>query len=136
MEGLVTGLARELGAQGLLGVLLVLVGAFAFYCLRSWMACAEARIEDGKQNARVITELNTTLSSISTTLASLAQAEAASARVVEASAKQTVTDDERARERLDAIDRKMDELRDKLSETKHTIANAITAAMGRERGGS
>jgi septal ring factor EnvC (AmiA/AmiB activator) len=47
--------------SGILGSLLVLVGAFAFYAVWKWNKANEARVEDNKKSAAEVTALNNDL---------------------------------------------------------------------------
>lgn len=108
-------LARE-GAQlvftqgGLLGVLLVLACLIAAYLYRAQQDCADKRIEDSRETAAALERASATNAAVAAALESRTRALEELSRLVGEYGRQAEVHDERAREKLDEILRRLGHL--------------------------
>lgn len=111
MDSLLAEGARLVFAQGgLLGVLLVLACLVAIYLYKAQQDCAEKRIEDSRETATALERASATNAAVAAALESRTRALEELSRLVGQAARQADIADERSREKLDELLRKLDEL--------------------------
>lgn len=111
MDSLFAEGARLVFAQGgLLGVLLVLACVVAGYLYKAQQVCAEKRIQDSRETATALERASATNAAVAAALESRTRALEELSRLVGQIARQADSNDERSREKLDSLLRKVDEL--------------------------
>lgn len=106
MEGLVTEAGRALLTQGgLAGALLVLSGAVNVALYRAAGACTQARIADAREIATALERASATNAALAATIEARSRVLEDLSRLVGELSRQSSLNDERAREKLESIQR-------------------------------
>ena len=106
MDGLVGEAARLLLTQGgLIGALLVLSGALNVALYRAAGACNQARITDAREIATALERASATNATLAATIEARSRVLEDLSRLVGELSRQTSLNDERAREKLEGIQR-------------------------------
>jgi biopolymer transport protein ExbB/TolQ len=111
MDSLVTEGARLVFAQGgLVGILLILTWLVAAYLYRAQQDCADKRIEDSRETAIALERASATNAAVAAALESRTRALEELTRLMSELARQADTNNERVREKLDDVLRRMDDV--------------------------
>lgn len=111
MDHLLAEGARLVFAQGgLLGILLILACLVAGHLYKAQQACADRRIEEGRETATALERASATNAAVAAALESRTRALEELTRLVSELARQADNNDERVREKLDGLLRRLDEV--------------------------
>lgn len=111
MDHLLAEGARLVFAQGgLLGILLILACLVAGHLYKAQQTCADKRIEDSRETATALERASATNAAVAAALESRTRALEELARLVSELARQADNNDERVREKLDDLLRRLGEV--------------------------